>query len=31
MYNPTYYKEDLLQVAKTGLRKTLEVLKKAGV
>ncbi len=31
MYNPNYYKEDLLQVAKTGLRKTLEVLKKAGV
>ena len=31
MYNTNYYKEDLLQVAKTGLRKTLEVLKKAGV
>jgi sugar phosphate isomerase/epimerase len=31
MYNPNYYKEDLLLVAKTGLRKTLEVLKKAGV
>ncbi len=31
MYNPNYYKEDLLQVAKTGLRKTIEVLKKAGV
>ena len=31
MYNPNYYKEDLLQVAKTGLRKTLEVLKKAAV
>jgi 2-keto-myo-inositol isomerase len=31
MYNPNYYKQDLLQVAKTGLRKTLEVLKKAGV
>ena len=31
MYNPNYYKEDLLKVAKTGLRKTLEVLKKAGV
>ena len=31
MYNPNYYKEDLLQVAKTGLKKTLEVLKKAGV
>jgi hypothetical protein len=31
MYNPNYYKEDLLTVAKTGLKKTLEVLKKAGV
>jgi sugar phosphate isomerase/epimerase len=31
LYNPNYYKQDLLQVAKTGLRKTLEVLKKAGV
>ena len=31
MYNPNYYKLDLLTVAKTGLKKTLEVLKKAGV
>ena len=31
MYNPKYYKEDLLTVAKTGLKKTLEVLKRAGV
>ena len=31
MYNPNYYKEDLLTVAKTGLKKTLAVLKKAGV
>jgi sugar phosphate isomerase/epimerase len=31
MYNPNYYKQDLLTVAKTGLKKTLEVLKKAGV
>jgi hypothetical protein len=31
MYNPNYHKEDLLTVAKTGLKKTLEVLKKAGV
>ncbi len=31
MYNPNYYKEDLLAVAKTGLKKTLAVLKKAGV
>lgn len=31
MYNPNYYKENLLQVAKTGLKKTLEVLKQAGV
>ena len=31
MYNPNYYKENLLTVAKTGLKKTLEVLKKAGV
>ena len=31
MYNPNYYKEDLFTVAKTGLKKTLEVLKKAGV
>jgi len=31
MYNPTYWKEDLQMVAETGLRKTLEVLQKAGV
>jgi len=31
MYNPNYWKEDLQQVAATGLKKTLEVLKKAGV
>jgi sugar phosphate isomerase/epimerase len=31
MYNPSYYKQDLLTVAKTGLAKTLAVLKKAGV
>jgi sugar phosphate isomerase/epimerase len=31
MYNPQYWKEDLQQVANTGLRKTLEVLRKAGV
>ncbi|MES2455486.1 MAG: sugar phosphate isomerase/epimerase [Bacteroidota bacterium] len=31
MYNPNYWKEDLQQVATTGLKKTLEVLKKAGV
>lgn len=31
MYNPNYYKEDLLTVAKTGLKKTLDVLKSAGV
>lgn len=31
MYNPTYWKEDLQKVAETGLRKTLEVLQKAGV
>lgn len=31
MYNPVYWKEDLQKVAETGLRKTLEVLKKAGV
>lgn len=31
MYNPNYWKEDLQEVAKTGLRKTLEVLRKAGV
>lgn len=31
LYNPEYYKEDLQQVAETGLRKTLEVIQKAGV
>lgn len=31
MYNPVYWKEDLQMVAETGLRKTLEVLQKAGV
>lgn len=31
MYNPVYWKEDLQEVAKTGLRKTLEVLRKAAV
>jgi len=31
MYNPAYWKEDLQKVAETGLRKTLEVLQRAGV
>jgi 2-keto-myo-inositol isomerase len=31
LYNPEYWKRDLLQVAKTGLAKTLEVIAKAGV
>jgi hypothetical protein len=31
MYNPEYWKQDLMMVAQTGLRKTLEVLQKAGV
>jgi sugar phosphate isomerase/epimerase len=31
MYNPTYWKGDLLAVAKTGLEKTLQTLQKAGV
>lgn len=31
MYNPVYWKEDLQKVAETGLRKTLEVLQRAGV
>ncbi|WP_285054482.1 sugar phosphate isomerase/epimerase family protein [Pedobacter ginsengisoli] len=31
LYNPNYWKEDLQQVASTGLKKTLEVIKKAGV
>jgi 2-keto-myo-inositol isomerase len=31
LYNPDYWKQDLQQVAMTGLRKTLETIKKAGV
>ncbi|WP_276088947.1 sugar phosphate isomerase/epimerase [Pedobacter sp. JY14-1] len=31
LYNPDYWKQDLQEVASTGLRKTLEVIKKAGV
>jgi len=31
LYNPDYWKQDLQEVAATGLRKTLEVIKKAGV
>lgn len=31
MYNPEYWKQDLMMVAETGLRKTLQVLQKAGV
>jgi sugar phosphate isomerase/epimerase len=31
LYNPEYWKQDLLEVAKTGLQKTLDVIKKAGV
>ncbi|QEC52056.1 sugar phosphate isomerase/epimerase [Anseongella ginsenosidimutans] len=31
LYNPEYWKQDLQQVAETGLRKTLEVIKKSGV
>lgn len=31
MYNPEYWKQDLQTVAETGLRKTLEVIQKAGV
>ncbi|MFT7032262.1 MAG: 2-keto-myo-inositol isomerase [Cyclobacteriaceae bacterium] len=31
LYNPEYHKRDLLQVAKTGLEKTLAVMDKAGV
>jgi sugar phosphate isomerase/epimerase len=31
MYNPDYWKQDLQNVAETGLRKTLEVIQKAGV
>jgi 2-keto-myo-inositol isomerase len=31
LYNPEYWKMDHMKVAETGLRKTLEVIKKAGV
>ena len=31
LYNPEYWKQDLQQVAETGLRKTLNVIQKAGV
>jgi 2-keto-myo-inositol isomerase len=31
LYNPEYWKRDLLQVAKTGLEKTLNVIEKAGI
>lgn len=31
LYNPEYWKQDLLQVAKTGLEKTLQTIEKAGV
>lgn len=31
LYNPTYWKQDLQQVAQIGLRKTLEVIRKAAV
>jgi 2-keto-myo-inositol isomerase len=31
LYNPGYWKQDLQTVAETGLRKSLEVIKKAGV
>ncbi|MDP4681178.1 MAG: sugar phosphate isomerase/epimerase, partial [Cyclobacteriaceae bacterium] len=31
LYNQEYYKQDLLQVAKTGMEKTLAVMDKAGV
>ncbi|HRO44982.1 sugar phosphate isomerase/epimerase [Agriterribacter sp.] len=31
MYNPEYWKQDLQRVAETGFRKTLEVIRKAGV
>ncbi len=31
LYNPEYWKQDLQQVAETGLRKTLEVIRKAQV
>ena len=31
LYNPEYHKQDLLEVAKTGLEKTLKTIEKAGV
>jgi len=31
LYNPEYWKQDLQEVANTGLRKTMEVINKAGV
>lgn len=31
LYNPSYHQQDLLQVAKTGLSKTIEVIEAAGV
>lgn len=31
LYNPDYYKQDMLQVAKTGLSKTLKSIQKAGL
>lgn len=31
LYNPNYWKQDLFTVAKTGLEKTVEVIRKAGV
>tara|TARA_R110002049_G_scaffold231447_7_gene403876 strand:- start:309 stop:1265 length:957 start_codon:yes stop_codon:yes gene_type:complete len=31
MYNPEYYKEDMLEIAKTGLQKTIDVIVKAEV
>ena len=31
LYNPNYWKQDLQEVAETGLRKTLEVIQKAGL
>lgn len=31
LYNPNYWSQDLAQIAKTGLEKTVEVIRKAGV
>lgn len=31
LYNPDYWKQDLQKVAETGLRKTMEVIQKAGI